>query len=94
MKGEHYTVHRKRGYFQFLSVIFPEQTKSTASIIIWSIILLLEMTIGVLAAFHFGFISYDGISKSKILVLIGGIIAAFWTQGFLWGLLMKAFKKR
>ena len=93
MRGEHYTVHRNRGYFQFLSAIFPEQTKSTVSIIVWSIIFLLEMTIGVLAAFHFGFLSGDTINKSKIIILIGGIIVVFWVQGFLWGLLMKALKK-
>lgn len=93
MKGEHYTVHRNRGYFQVLSAVFPEQTKSTVSIIVWSIILLLELTIGVLGAFHFGFLTYDNFSNFRIIILLGGIIVAFWLQGFIWGLLMKILKK-
>ena len=93
MKGEHHSVHTSRGYFSILSAVFPEQTKSTACIIVWSIIFLLELILGVLGAFHFGILAYDSITKGKIILLIAAIAVLFWIQGFLWGLLMKLFKK-
>ena len=93
-----HTDQQIRGYSHILTTLFPEQTKSLPRIIIWSIIFLIDLTIGIFGAFHFGWIPFDNyVNQSQMMfggaLLILGIIGIFWLQGAIWYGIAKLFLK-
>ena len=71
--------------------LFPEQTRSVYSIIVWSIILLLDIIALAGIAVSQG---WTGVfSKTGILLLLAAVILLFWLEGFLWGAVRKLIQK-
>lgn len=78
-----YTDHKNRAYSGILTSLFPEQTKTIPRIIVWSIIFLLDLTLGIAGAMHFG-ILWSGNARITSALLIAAIVGIFWLQGFIW----------
>jgi len=76
------------------ATIFPVQTKSITSIIVWSIILLADLVLAVVCAFHFGGISLENFSKWMVILLLVVVLAVFWLQGVIWSAVIKLFRKK
>ena len=76
------------------ATIFPVQTKSITSIIVWSIILLADLVLAVVCAFHFGVISLENFSKWMVILLLVVVLAVFWLQGVIWSAVIKLFRKK
>ena len=74
------------------ATIFPVQTKSITSIIIWSIILLADLVLAVVCAFLFGVISLESFSKWTVGLVLVAVLVVFWLQGVIWGAVVKLFK--
>lgn len=94
-----YTDQKNRAYSSILTTLFPEQTKSLPSIVIWSIIFLADLILGVFGAVYFGLLQLNQYNSQKELMLPVGLIllailAVFWLQGFLWSAIVKYFRKR
>ena len=73
--------------------IFPEQTKTPARIVIWSIILLADLIGCVYGAFYFGVLSAEHLSKGMIAVVLIVAVALVWLQGFVFGAITRLVKK-
>lgn len=78
-----YTDHKNRAYSGILTSLFPEQTKTIPRIIAWSIIFLLDLTLGIAGAVHFG-ILWSRNTRITSTLLIAAIVGVFWLQGFVW----------
>ena len=94
-----YTDQQNRGYAHILTTLFPEQAKTLPRILIWSLILLIDLTAGIVLATHFGLFQLDNYSNQAAMLLgsalpILGIIGIFWLQGFLWSAVKKLFQKK
>ena len=76
------------------ATIFPVQTKSITSIIVWSIIFLADLVLAVVCAFHFGIISLENFSKWTVILLLVVVLAVFWLQGVIWSAVIKLFRKK
>ena len=90
---------KNRAYSSILTTLFPEQTKTLPRIIVWSIIFLLDLTLVVFAAFHFGLLQLGNYSSMRQMTLPGLLLLAvlfgiFWLQGFIWYGIAKFFQKR
>ena len=73
-----------------LSALFPVQTKSMTSIVIWGIIFLMDV-IGVVAgAFYLGWM--DAFSKVLLVCLLAVSLALFWLQGIIWAAIARRLK--
>lgn len=81
-----YTDQKNRAFSSILTTLFPEQTKTLPRILVWSFIFLLDLTLGVVAAFHYGL--------HDTFLLLAGIIGVFWLQGVIWYSIKKLFKRR
>lgn len=93
-----YTDWQNRGYVSILTTLFPEQTKTLPRIIVWSIIFLIDLTVGIFGAYHLGFFQFEKYSNTSqtalaSILLILGIIFVFWLQGVLWGAVAKLFRR-
>ena len=67
--------------------LFPEQTRSVYSIIVWSIVLLLDIIVLAGIAVSQG---WTGVfSKTGILLLLAAAILLFWLEGVLWSAVRK-----
>ncbi len=93
-----YTDWQNRGYVSILTTLFPEQTKTLPRIIVWSIIFLIDLTVCIVGAFHFGLFQFENYSNTTqtalaSLLLILGIILLFWLQGAIWGAVTKLFRR-
>lgn len=93
-----YTDWQNRGYVSILTTLFPEQTKTLPRIIVWSIIFLIDLTVCIVGAFHFGLFQFENYSNTTqtalaSLLLILGIILLFWLQGVIWGAFTKLLRK-
>ena len=88
-----YTDHKNRAYSGILTSLFPEQTKTIPRIIVWSIIFLLDLTLGIAGAVHFG-ILWSGNTRLTSALLIAAIVGTFWLQGFIWYKLVSYFRNR
>lgn len=87
-----------RAYSHIVTTLFPEQTKTLPRILIWSVIFLIDLSLGVFAAIHFGLLrpeNYNGIRDMMIPValLVTGIVVVFWLQGIIWGAITRLFRK-
>ena len=78
-----YTDYKNRAFSGILTSLFPEQTKTIPRIIVWSIIFLLDLTLGIAGAMHFG-ILWPGNTRITSALLIAAIVGIFWLQGFIW----------
>ena len=76
------------------ATIFPVQTKSITSIIIWSIVLLADLVLAVVCAFQFGIISLDNFSKWTVILILIAVLAVFWLQGAICSAVTKLFWKK
>ena len=76
------------------AAIFPVQTKSITSIIIWSIILLADLVLAVVCAFHFGVISLENFSKWTVGLVPVAVLVVFWLQGVVWSAVIRLFRKK
>ena len=74
--------------------IFPVQTKSVASILVWSIILLADLVLAVLCVFHFGIVSPENFSEWTVVLILVAVLVVFWLQGVLWSAITKVSSKR
>lgn len=88
-----YTDHKNRAYSGILTSLFPEQTKTIPRIIVWSIIFLLDLTLGICGAMHFG-ILWSGNTRITSALLIAAIVGVFWLQGFVWYKIEYYFRNR
>ena len=88
-----YTDHKNRAYSSILTSLFPEQTKTIPRIIVWSIIFLLDLTLGIAGAVHFGSL-WSGNTRITSALLIAAIVGVFWLQGFVWYRLENYFRNR
>lgn len=88
-----YTDHKNRAYSGILTSLFPEQTKTIPRIILWSIIFLLDLTLGIAGAVHFG-ILWSGNTRLASALLIAAIVGVFWLQGFIWYKIEDFFRNR
>ena len=99
MSWHPYTDQKNRAYSSILTTLFPEQTKSLPSILIWSVIFLADLIVGIFGAVHFGLLQPAQFNSQNQLLLAGSlvllaILAVFWVQGFLWGTIVKFFRRR
>ena len=92
MKWNTYQDMENRAYSHILTTLFPEQTKTFPRIIVWSLIFLLDLTLGVAGAAHFGILQ-SGNPKVAALLLICAIVGIFWLQGVIWYTIVKLFRK-
>ena len=74
--------------------IFPVQTKSVTSIVVWSIILLIDVVLVAVCAFHFGIISLENFSKWTVALILVAVLVVFWLQGVLWSAIEKLFREK
>ena len=93
-----YTDWQNRGYVSILTTLFPEQTKTLPRIIVWSIVFLIDLTVGIFGAYHLGFFQFEKYSNTSqtalaSLLLILGIIFVFWLQGVIWDGITKLFSQ-
>ena len=93
-----YTDYQNRGYVSILTTLFPEQTKTLPRIIVWSIIFLIDLTVCIFSAVHFGLFRFENYSNTTqtalaSILLILGIIFLFWLQGVIWGAFTKLFRR-
>ena len=93
-----YTDWQNRGYVSILTTLFPEQTKTLPRILVWSLIFLIDLTVCILGAFHFGLFQFENYSNSNQttlagLLLILGILFLFWLQGVIWSAFTKLFRR-
>ena len=94
-----YTDWQNRGYVSILTTLFPEQTRTLPRILAWSIIFLIDLTVCIFGAFHFGLFQFEKYSSTRqaalaSILLILGIFFLFWLQGIIWGALMKLFRRK
>ena len=59
MAWKPYQDQENRAYSSILTQLFPEQTKTLPRILIWSVIFLLDLSLCVFGAFHFGLLHLD-----------------------------------
>ena len=90
------TIRADAGIFRS---IFPEQTKNLPRIIVWSIILLLDLSLGIGGAFYYGLLDFDRYSSQSTLrlasgLLLVGIFLLFWLQGKIWYGIVGYFQRR
>ena len=76
------------------AAIFPVQTKSLTSIVVWNFILLADLVLAVVCAFHFGVISLDNFSKWTVGLVLVAVLVVFWLQGVIWGAVVKLLQKK
>ena len=94
-----YTDQKNRAYSGIITTLFPEQTKTIPRIIVWSIIFLLDLTLVVFGALHFGLLDFGQYTSMRNMTLPGILLfavlfAIFWLQGFIWYGIVKFFQKR
>ena len=76
------------------AAIFPVETKSITSIIVWSIILLADLVLAVVCSFQFGIISLENFSKWSVILILIDILAVFWLQDVTWSAVIKLVRKK
>ena len=89
-----YTDQKIKANSGLFAAIFPVQSKSIASIIVWSIILLADLVLAVVCSVHFGIISLENFSKWSVILILVAVLVVFWLQGVLWGAVIKLFRKK
>jgi len=94
-----YTDQKNRAYSHILTSLFPEQTKTLPRILVWSIIFLLDLSIGIGAATYFGLLQFGEYrSQNQMMLsavlLIAAIVGIFWLQGWIWYGIVNYFKNR
>jgi len=99
MAWKPYQDQQNRAYSSILTTLFPEQTKPLPRILVWSVIFLLDLTLGIFGALHFGLLQLDSYRSTShmtlgILPLLAAVVGIFWLQGVIWGWITKFFKKR
>lgn len=99
MKWNTHQDMENRAYSSILTTLFPEQTKTIPRIIVWSIIFLLDLTLVVVGAVHFGLLELGQFNSMRNMTLPGILLLAvlfgiFWLQGVIWGAITKFFQKR
>lgn len=99
MKWNTHQDMENRAYSGILTALFPEQTKTIPRIIVWSIIFLLDLTLGAVGAMHLGLFQPDKFNNTNGTMLGAGlllvaIIGVFWLQGVIWFAIVKLFQKR
>lgn len=90
---------KNRAYSSILTTLFPEQTKTLPRIIVWSIIFLLDLTLVVFGAVHFGLLQLGQFNSMRDLTLPGLLLLAalfgiFRLQGFIWYSIVRFLRKR
>ena len=88
-----YTDYKNRAFSGILTSLFPEQTKTIPRIILWSIIFLLDLTLGIAGAVYFG-ILWSSNTRITSALLIAAIVGIFWLQGFIWNKITVFFQHR
>ena len=83
-------IKAKTGLF---AAIFPVQTKSAVSIVIWSMILLLDVVLAVLCAFRLDVLNLESFSKVTVVLVLIAALVLFCLQGVLWSAAIKMFRK-
>lgn len=99
MSWNTHTDVKNRAYSGILTTLFPEQTKTIPRIIVWSIIFLLDLTLVVFVAMHFGLLELGQFNSLRNMTLPGLLLLAvlfgiFWLQGFIWYSIVRFFQKR
>lgn len=94
-----HTDQENRAYSNILTSLFPEQTRTVPRILVWSIIFLLDLSIGIGAAAYFGLLQFrEYRSQNQMMLssglLIAAIVGIFWLQGRIWYALAKYFQNR
>lgn len=94
-----YQDQQNRAYSSILTTLFPEQTKTLPRILVWSVIFLLDLSLCVFGAFHFGLLQFGNYRNTTeatlgVLPLLAAVLGIFWLQGVLWGWITSFFKKR
>lgn len=88
MKWNTHQDMKNRAYAGILTTLFPEQTKSVAAIVIWSIILIVDLIIGGVVQFNcyidlpHMFYNMERMLNSGMLLIVGG--GLFLTECFIW----------
>ena len=88
-----YTDQKNRAFSSILTSLFPEQTKTIPRIIVWSLVFLLDLTLGIAGAFHFGLLQPDS-SRVISALLIAAMMGIFWLQGAVWYAIVRFFRNR
>ena len=73
--------------------IFPEQTKTPVRIVLWSIVLFADVILCICCAVYFGIITPDSFSTWMMIPIVVAVIALFWIQCALYGVITKRFKR-
>ena len=99
MAWKPYQDQQNRAYSSILTTLFPEQTKTLPRILVWSVIFLLDLTLCLFGALHFGLLQLDSYRNTNqmalgTLPLLAAVVGIFWLQGVIWGWITKFFKKR
>ena len=89
----------KPGLQQHSDHLIPEKTKTLPRILVWSVIFLLDLSLCVFGAFHFGLLQFGNYRNTTeatlgVLPLLAAVLGIFWLQGVLWGWITSFFKKR
>ncbi len=87
-----YEDQKNRAYSNILTSLFPEQTKTVARIIVWSVIFLADLIAVIGGAFSLGLL--DHASKITGILLIVICIGLFWLEGKIWYGIAKLFAKK
>ena len=90
MKWNTYQDMENRAYSSILRTLFPEQTQTLPRMIVWGIIFLLNLTICVFGAAHFGLLD----SRLGQLLTFIAIFGGFWLLGQIWYGFVSVLKKR
>ena len=90
MKWNTYQDMENRAYSSILRTLFPEQTRTLPRMIVWGIIFLLNLTICVFGADHFGLLD----SRLGQLLTFIAIFGGFWLLGQIWYGFVSVLKKR
>ncbi|MBP3684365.1 MAG: hypothetical protein J6J12_05310 [Oscillospiraceae bacterium] len=88
-----YIDQKNRAFSRILTALFPEQTKTVPRIIIWSLIFLLDLTLGIAGASHLGLL-WSGNTRITSALLVAAIVGVFWLQGFIWNKITVFFQHR
>lgn len=83
-----YQDQHNSAYVSILTSLFPEQTKTIPRIIVWSIIFLLDLTVGIVGGQYLGLMATRLGSVAVMVAIFGG----FWLQGKIFYGIAKLFR--
>ena len=87
-----YQDQKNRAFSGILTSLFPEQTKTLPSILVWSVIFLADLILVIGGAFCLGLT--DNFSKITSLLMIVICIGLFWLEGKIWSAVTKLILKK